>query len=153
MVFIEWGARGSEFESRRPDHLLFHIKGLAPQGADPLDFLAALLDPLPAVDGPLTAYGLRRPQGRRTRTPARHTIWGQQSNHCQTGQALCFRKQDADMTNDPRCCGSGTCIVDPAGRCWCGQQWDGQKMCAAPLADRPTANESAGEDTAKPDDT
>ncbi len=33
------------------------------------------------------------------------------------------------MTNDPRCCGSGTCIVDTAGRCWCGQQWDGEKMC------------------------
>ena len=33
------------------------------------------------------------------------------------------------MTEDPRCCGSGTCIIDPAGRCWCGQQWDGDKMC------------------------
>jgi hypothetical protein len=30
---------------------------------------------------------------------------------------------------DPRCCGSGTCIIDPQGRCWCGQQWDGEKMC------------------------
>jgi len=38
------------------------------------------------------------------------------------------------MTEDPRCCGSGTCIIDPAGRCWCGQQWDGDKMCFAPLA-------------------
>ncbi|WP_310386209.1 hypothetical protein [Roseateles sp.] len=36
------------------------------------------------------------------------------------------------MNEDPRCCGSGTCIIDPAGRCWCGQQWDGQKMSAAP---------------------
>lgn len=34
------------------------------------------------------------------------------------------------MTDDPRCCGSGTCIIDPEGRCWCGQQWDGQKMVA-----------------------
>jgi hypothetical protein len=33
------------------------------------------------------------------------------------------------MTEDPRCCGSGTCIINPAGRCWCGQQWDGEKMC------------------------
>jgi hypothetical protein len=33
------------------------------------------------------------------------------------------------MTDDPRCCGSGTCIIDDEGRCWCGQQWDGQKMC------------------------
>lgn len=37
------------------------------------------------------------------------------------------------MTEDPRCCGSGTCIIDPEGRCWCGQQWDGQKMGHAPL--------------------
>lgn len=38
------------------------------------------------------------------------------------------------MNEDPRCCGSGTCIIDTEGRCWCGQQWDGQKMCQAPLA-------------------
>ncbi len=41
------------------------------------------------------------------------------------------------MTDDPRCCGSGTCIIDPAGRCWCGQQWDGEKM-SAPALDGPT---------------
>ncbi len=40
------------------------------------------------------------------------------------------------MTIDPRCCGSGTCIVDPEGRCWCGQQWDGEKMCNPPLKPR-----------------
>ena len=28
------------------------------------------------------------------------------------------------MTNDTRCCGSGACIIDPEGRCWCGQQWN-----------------------------
>jgi hypothetical protein len=38
------------------------------------------------------------------------------------------------MSEDPRCCGSGTCIIDHEGRCWCGQQWDGQKMSHAPLA-------------------
>lgn len=38
------------------------------------------------------------------------------------------------MIEDPRCCGSGTCIIDTEGRCWCGQQWDGQKMAHAPLA-------------------
>jgi hypothetical protein len=38
------------------------------------------------------------------------------------------------MTEDPRCCGTGTCIIDGDGRCWCGQQWDGKKMCHAPLA-------------------
>lgn len=34
------------------------------------------------------------------------------------------------MTDDPRCCGSGTCIIDADGRCWCGQQWNGETMCA-----------------------
>jgi hypothetical protein len=37
--------------------------------------------------------------------------------------------------DDPRCCGSGTCIIDPEGRCWCGQQWDGEKMVSPPLQD------------------
>ncbi len=37
------------------------------------------------------------------------------------------------MAEDPRCCGCGTCLIDEQGRCWCGQQWDGQKMCFAPL--------------------
>ena len=34
------------------------------------------------------------------------------------------------MNEDPRCCGSGTCIIDTEDRCWCGQQWNGDKMCA-----------------------
>ncbi|MEO7939475.1 MAG: hypothetical protein ABIR55_12695 [Burkholderiaceae bacterium] len=33
------------------------------------------------------------------------------------------------MNEDSRCCGSGTCIIDNAGRCWCGQQWDGEELC------------------------
>jgi len=32
------------------------------------------------------------------------------------------------MTDDPRCCGSGTCIIDEEGRCWCGQRWDGNRL-------------------------
>jgi len=40
------------------------------------------------------------------------------------------------MSEDPRCCGTGTCIIDPEGRCWCGQQWDGEKM-AMPKLDTP----------------
>ncbi len=36
------------------------------------------------------------------------------------------------MSDDPRCCGTGTCIINDAGLCWCGQQWDGEKMCFAP---------------------
>jgi hypothetical protein len=38
--------------------------------------------------------------------------------------------EDTNVTDDPRCCGSGTCIIDPSGRCWCGQQWNGQSMSA-----------------------
>jgi hypothetical protein len=30
---------------------------------------------------------------------------------------------------DPRCCGTGTCIINADGFCWCGQRWDGQRMC------------------------
>lgn len=33
------------------------------------------------------------------------------------------------MSEDQRCCGSGTCIIDTEGCCWCGQQWDGEKLC------------------------
>jgi hypothetical protein len=33
------------------------------------------------------------------------------------------------MINDPRCCGSGSCIINDDGECWCGQRWDGTKMC------------------------
>lgn len=33
------------------------------------------------------------------------------------------------MTEDTRCCGSGTCIINAEGYCWCGQRWDGEKMC------------------------
>lgn len=30
---------------------------------------------------------------------------------------------------DERCCGSGTCIINSEGSCWCGQQWNGSRMC------------------------
>jgi hypothetical protein len=33
------------------------------------------------------------------------------------------------MTEDPRCCGTGTCIINEEGLCWCGQQWNGKEMC------------------------
>lgn len=29
---------------------------------------------------------------------------------------------------DTRCCGSGTCIINEAGECWCGQKWNGNTM-------------------------
>ena len=34
---------------------------------------------------------------------------------------------------DKRCCGSGVCIINDAGECWCGQVWDGEKMTAPSL--------------------
>lgn len=36
-------------------------------------------------------------------------------------------------TPDKRCCGSGVCIINDAGECWCGQVWDGEKMTAPSL--------------------
>ncbi|MBZ1351335.1 hypothetical protein KZZ10_11820 [Alcaligenaceae bacterium LF4-65] len=47
------------------------------------------------------------------------------------------------MSEDPRCCGTGTCIIDPEGRCWCGQQWDGEKMRHTSLA--PLQEQDTGE--------
>jgi hypothetical protein len=39
------------------------------------------------------------------------------------------------MSDDLRCCGTGTCIINAEGECWCGQRWDGEKMCfPKPLA-------------------
>ena len=34
---------------------------------------------------------------------------------------------------DKRCCGSGVCIINDAGECWCGQVWDGEKMATSRL--------------------
>ena len=39
---------------------------------------------------------------------------------------------------DPRCCGTGTCIINAEGLCWCGQRWDGTRMCFPEPASRPT---------------
>lgn len=33
------------------------------------------------------------------------------------------------MSEDPRCCGTGTCIINADGVCWCGQRWNGETMC------------------------
>jgi hypothetical protein len=32
------------------------------------------------------------------------------------------------IMEDERCCGSGTCIINDEGSCWCGQKWDGSRM-------------------------
>jgi hypothetical protein len=36
-------------------------------------------------------------------------------------------------TPDNRCWGSGVCIINDAGECWCGQVWNGEKMVAPTL--------------------
>jgi hypothetical protein len=33
-----------------------------------------------------------------------------------------------DYAKDTRCCGSGACVINTEGLCWCGQRWDGEKM-------------------------
>jgi hypothetical protein len=49
---------------------------------------------------------------------------------------------------DPRCCGTDSCIIDAEGACWCGQKWDGEKMCFPPrITDTPAAD---GEPAAEP---
>ena len=50
------------------------------------------------------------------------------------------------MKNDERCCGSGTCIIDVKGCCWCGQQWDGEKMVHKPLAKPPEPDTATAPD-------
>lgn len=49
---------------------------------------------------------------------------------------------------DKRCCGSGVCIINDAGECWCGQVWDGEKMSAPPLlsAAQPSSPDSSSQD-------
>jgi hypothetical protein len=39
-----------------------------------------------------------------------------------------------EYMKDDRCCGGDNCIINPEGECWCGQRWDGEKMCL-PIAD------------------
>ena len=40
------------------------------------------------------------------------------------------------MNEDTRCCGTGTCLIDAQGRCWCGQLWDGEQMCRPALKNK-----------------
>jgi len=48
--------------------------------------------------------------------------------------------------DDPRCCGTGTCIINADGLCWCGQRWDGERMSfpepAPARGDEPDSGES-----------
>ena len=29
---------------------------------------------------------------------------------------------------DNRCCGSGVCIINAEGMCWCGQEWEEERL-------------------------
>lgn len=58
------------------------------------------------------------------------------------------------MDDDIRCCGTGTCLINAEGFCWCGQQWDGTKMCfAAQAVGEPSTAWSATERESLPSDT
>ena len=50
------------------------------------------------------------------------------------------------MVDDERCCGTGTCIINAEGYCWCGQKWDGEKMCFPDRSGQPTAAAAAAQD-------
>lgn len=52
-----------------------------------------------------------------------------------------------DTKEDERCCGTGTCVIDARGRCWCGQQWDGTTMCK-PEATSPATFDGSAAGTA-----
>ena len=55
------------------------------------------------------------------------------------------------MVEDERCCGTGTCLINAEGLCWCGQQWDGETMCrpgSTPAGD--PAQAEAARDPADP---
>lgn len=47
---------------------------------------------------------------------------------------------------DPRCCGTGTCIINADGYCWCGQRWDGEKMCFPTAEPAARADDGNGTD-------
>ena len=53
---------------------------------------------------------------------------------------------------DSRCCGTGTCIINADGYCWCGQKWDGTKMCFPDKAESCTDGEAARADARRRDE-
>jgi hypothetical protein len=58
------------------------------------------------------------------------------------------------MNDDLRCCGTGTCIINQEGLCWCGQKWDGMKMSfpiESKSVEKSVSNESSDE-TSSTDD-
>lgn len=53
---------------------------------------------------------------------------------------------------DTRCCGTGTCIINAEGYCWCGQKWDGTRMCFPEKTTEPAKGPSGPDalDSAEP---
>lgn len=51
------------------------------------------------------------------------------------------------MQDDQRCCGTGIYIIDAGGRYWCGQHWDGEKMCFAQATRSADTESSMASDT------
>jgi hypothetical protein len=67
--------------------------------------------------------------------PARATPSGFGDN-----QADSLDAKDPNMQDDERCCGTGTCLINAEGYCWCGQKWNGSVMCApSAMGDAPPA--------------
>jgi len=52
---------------------------------------------------------------------------------------------------DKRCCGSGVCIINDAGECWCGQVWNGEKMAAPSLNIKSTPSQNQNPSPADPE--
>lgn len=50
---------------------------------------------------------------------------------------------------DNRCCGTGVCIINPDGECWCGQVWNGEKMVHPSLKPNDPPNQPAGSNQTK----
>ncbi len=49
------------------------------------------------------------------------------------------------IMEDERCCGSGTCIINTEGHCWCGQRWNGSRMCFPEVASDIAADHQSAE--------
>jgi hypothetical protein len=50
-------------------------------------------------------------------------------------------------STDKRCCGSGVCIINADGECWCGQVWDGEKMAPPSLTAQSPASPKPEQDS------
>jgi hypothetical protein len=48
---------------------------------------------------------------------------------------------------DERCCGSGTCIINAEGYCWCGQRWNGTCMVFPAVKNEKAVENDASQNT------